>query len=63
MKIQCFQLSAPPPEIVMTFTRDEGWALMAALYEWTEKHPLAADVAQWRQWHEDLRKLLRESCS
>jgi hypothetical protein len=47
MKIDRAQPPPPPCEITMTFPVQEGWAIVAALKEWAERHPNAADVEMW----------------
>ena len=43
----------------MTFPVDEGWAVVAALWEYISKHPDAAHVARWEAWATSLdRELL-----
>jgi hypothetical protein len=49
----------PPPVFLLTFTRDEGWALTAALREYAERHPHAADKNEWLQWAKELDRELR----
>jgi hypothetical protein len=47
------------PEFSLTFSRDDGWALVMALKDAYTKYPEAADREQWKQWAEDLDKELR----
>lgn len=51
----------PPvePQFTLTFSRHEGWTVLGALRFWAEKHPIAADVAEWRTWAEELDRELR----
>jgi hypothetical protein len=49
----------PPPEFTMTFSKDEGWAIVAALREYSDKHPQAMDRDEWREWADVLDKELR----
>ncbi len=52
------EIPKPPPEIVMTFSEHEGWAVLAALTEWANDHPDAHDAETWRGWAKELDALL-----
>lgn len=58
MKIAKF---IPPvePRFSLTFTLDEGWAVVAALADWAKKNPGAAEANAWTQWAHDLDRELR----
>jgi hypothetical protein len=58
MRIERF-IPTPAPSFTMTFTREEGWALVAALSDWADKHPDAASLDEWKQWATDLTRELR----
>jgi hypothetical protein len=49
----------PQPEFTMTFSRDDGWAIVAALSYYAEKHVGAVERDEWKQWAADLDKELR----
>lgn len=43
----------------MTFSKSEGWAVLAALKGWTAQNPQAAEVEKWQLWAKDLDEVLR----
>jgi hypothetical protein len=43
----------------MTFTADEGWAIVMALTEYAARHSRADRQDQWKQWARDLDHELR----
>ena len=47
------------PEFRMTFAASDGWAILAALKEYTQNHPDAVEVKKWQEWANDLDKQLR----
>ena len=49
----------PPPEIRMSFAVGDGWAIVAALAEYAERHPGAAQVQEWKRWASELDAVLR----
>lgn len=51
----------PPaaPVFSLTFSRDEGWAIVMALSDAYEKYPVAAEREDWKAWAQDLDKELR----
>jgi len=49
----------PPPTFVMTFTQHEGWAIVAALTSYAERHPDAAHSGDWLSWAKTLDAELR----
>lgn len=59
MKITTMQPPPPPREIVMTFSIDDGWAIVAALREYVDRHQGAVHRDEWRQWAKDLDDELR----
>lgn len=59
MKIE-LTIPKPPPEFHMTFNRDEGWALCAALKQFADNHPRAEEVLTWHDWADKLDSLLRQ---
>ena len=63
MRINVLPLPQPPPEFEMRFSRDEGWAIVAALKEWCWHHRAAANVSEWREWADELDAKLRRSVS
>lgn len=58
MKIERFN-PKPPAEFKMTFARDDGWAIVAALREYVERHQGAAHLEDWKKWAADLDRELR----
>lgn len=53
--------SSPPVRTYrLEFTRDEGWAVAAALREYAVLHSDAADVKQWELWADALARELRK---
>ena len=48
MKIESRQ--PPAPVFVLTFSRDEGWALVASLQAWADGNPEAVGRDKWREW-------------
>jgi hypothetical protein len=50
----------PPVQFSLVFTRDEGWAIVAALRDYADRHPSAARADDWLQWAKDLD---RELCN
>lgn len=61
MRIREFQPPAPPKQIEMTFERNDGWAIVAALAEYAERHPGAAEQEKWKRWARELDDVLRAS--
>ena len=53
------ELPVPPPEITMTFTGHEGWAIVMALNDAVARYKEAADRDVWKQWAKDLERELR----
>lgn len=55
----------PPPrvraEISLTFSTDEGWAIVAALREYADNHPDAVHREEWRKWASDLYDRMRNA--
>lgn len=49
MEIKSF-IPKSPKMYSLTFPMDEGWAIVAALSEYADKHPQAAHTDKWRQW-------------
>jgi hypothetical protein len=45
----------------MTFPHSEGWAVVAALRDYADAHPEAADAKAWRAWSKELERELRTS--
>ncbi len=60
MKIRRVQPPAPPPVFLLEISDGEGWAVVAALREYAERHPHAVEVEAWRSWAKDLDRKLRE---
>jgi len=54
MKIERHAPEPPPPEFTMTFTRDDGWAIVAALAEYADAHSGARDRDTWKRWAKEL---------
>lgn len=55
--------SVIPPnarQISLTFPQDQGWAIVAALREYADRHPDAQHREDWRNWAEALDKELRK---
>lgn len=48
------------PEFKITFSREEGWPILAALNEWIANHPDAANIHIWKKWAQDLDNYLRD---
>jgi hypothetical protein len=59
VKIERVIPKPPPTEIQMTFGRNAGWAIVAALKEYAAHHPYAAHVENWKRWADDLDEELR----
>jgi hypothetical protein len=51
----------PPDEFRLTFSRDDGWTIVAALKLYADTQPLAANNEHWKRWTADLDKELRRA--
>ena len=49
----------PPPEFTMTFSRDDGWAIVMALRDAYLTYKSAVERDEWKKWADDLDKELR----
>jgi len=58
MKIESF-VRPSPRQFTMTFSIDEGWAVLAAINSWAANHPQAVDHLKWVSWAQELEKELR----
>jgi hypothetical protein len=59
MKIARIPPPTPPPTFTMTFSREEGWTIAAALSYYADEHPEAVQKKLWWDWAADLDKKLR----
>jgi hypothetical protein len=59
MRIGRFQPPLPPREFTLTFNKNEGWVVVAALHRYADAHPQAVEREQWEQWSKDLDAELR----
>lgn len=60
MKIERVAPPPPPREFALTFTRDEGWAIVGALKEYAVSHRGAVHADTWSRWADELDAKLRE---
>ena len=61
MRIERVRPQPPPTQFSMTFSMNDGWAVIAALKEYAERHPQAAEREQWKAWAAELDKTMRET--
>lgn len=52
--------SAPAPTYRLEFNAFEGWAVVAALRDYADRHPQAACVKEWELWADALARELRK---
>jgi hypothetical protein len=61
MKIETYQPPKPPKVYRLEFSREDGWAVVAALADFARKNPNANNSELWRDWANELDRLLRNA--
>lgn len=59
MRVERVPPDPPAPLFQLTFERDDGWPLVAALREYADNHRGAVRRDSWLAWAEELDRLLR----
>lgn len=58
-KVPSVPTPIPPTMFTMTFTLDEGWAIVMALRDAVDRNKYAQQRVAWNTWASDLDRLMR----